>query len=309
MRVATDITKLVGQTPLVALRRLNEGATIYAKLEYFNPAGSVKDRIAVAMIDAAERSGEITPGVSTLVEATSGNTGVALAMVAAARGYRCVLVMPDTLSRERRGLMRGYGAELVLTPGADGMKGARARAEELVAEIEHSFAVHQFENPANPDVHYHTTAEEVWRDTDGLVDIFVGGVGTGGTISGTGKRLKELKPGVRIVAVEPAVSPVFSGGTPSPHPIQGIGPGFVPENYDASVVDEIVLVPNRDAFETAIALAKQEGLLVGISSGAAVWAALQLAKRPENATSTIVVVIPDSGERYLSTSLFEGLSD
>jgi cysteine synthase A len=311
MDIANDITELVGKTPLVRINHLapKGGATILAKLEYFNPAGSVKDRIAVAMLDAAESAGVITPGVTTIVEATSGNTGIALSMVCAARDYRCVLTMPDTMSRERRMLLRGYGAELILTPGADGMTGAKKRAEEIAEGVGDFFVTHQFENPVNPMIHYLTTAQEIWHDTDGDVDILVAGVGTGGTISGAGKRLKEYREDIYTVAVEPAASPVLSGGEKSPHPIQGIGAGFVPNNYDPTMVDEIVTVENSDAFSTARLLATREGLLVGISAGAAMWAARRVADRPENAGKVVVVILPDFGERYLSTSLFEGLGE
>jgi len=310
MRIAEDITELIGNTPLVRLRRLTEGlnATVLAKLEFFNPAGSVKDRIAVAMIDAAEEAG-LLKGDVTVVEPTSGNTGIALAMVCAARGYKCIFTMPETMSKERRMLLRGYGAELVLTPGPDGMGGAIARAKEIAEGPGHFFMPQQFENPANPAIHRRTTAEEIWNDTDGTVDVVVGGVGTGGTISGVGEVLKERKPEVSIVAVEPAASPVLSGGVKGPHPIQGIGAGFVPKNYDAAVVDEIIAVTNEDSFATARSLATDEGLLVGISSGAATFAALEIAKRPSSAGLTIVVIIPSFGERYLSTALFEGLGD
>jgi cysteine synthase A len=310
MRVADDITQLIGNTPLVRLRTLAEGrgATVLAKLEFFNPAGSVKDRIAVAMIDAAERDGLLKPG-TTVVEPTSGNTGIALAMVCAARGYSCIFTMPETMSKERRMLLRGYGAELVLTPGPDGMGGAIAKAKEIAEGPGNYFMPQQFENPANPEIHRRTTAEEIWDDTDGTVDVVIAGVGTGGTISGIGEVLKERKPAVKIIAVEPAASPVLSGGVKGPHPIQGIGAGFVPANYDASVVDEIIQVSNEDSFSTARSLATTEGLLVGISSGAATWAALQVAARPESAGKTIVVVLPSFGERYLSTALFEGLGD
>jgi cysteine synthase len=310
MRIAEDITELIGNTPLVRLRRVTDGlhATVVGKLEFFNPAGSVKDRIAVAMIDAAEEAGLLSGDV-TIVEPTSGNTGIALAMVCAARGYKCVFTMPETMSKERRMLLRGYGAELVLTPGPDGMGGAIARAQEIAEGPGRFFMPQQFENPANPAIHRRTTAEEIWNDTDGTVDIVVGGVGTGGTISGVGEVLKERKPEISIVAVEPAASPVLSGGAKGPHPIQGIGAGFVPKNYDAAVVDEIVQVTNEDAFATARSLATEEGLLVGISSGAATFAALEIAKRPSSAGLTIVVIIPSFGERYLSTALFEGLGD
>jgi len=309
-RIANDITELTGATPLVRLRRVTEGAPaeVVAKLESFNPAGSVKDRIGVAMIDAAEQAGLIGPDTIVL-EPTSGNTGIALAMVCAARGYKCVLTMPETMSTERRMLLRAYGAQLILTPGAEGMAGAIARAEELAKTDSRYFIPQQFENPSNPAVHRATTAEEIWSDTDGGVDVLVAGVGTGGTITGTGAVLKERKPSVRVVAVEPAASPVLSGGQKGPHPIQGIGAGFVPGVLDTDLVDEIVLVGNDDAFSMARRLASEEGLLVGISSGAATWAAVQLAHRPENAGKLIVVVLPSYGERYLSTALFADLAD
>ena len=309
-RIANDITELIGNTPLVRIRRLNNGvgAEILAKLEYFNPAHSVKDRIGVAMIDAAEEAGLIGPETIVL-EPTSGNTGIALAMVCAARGYHCAFTMPETMSKERRALLRGYGAELILTPGPDGMGGAIAKAEELAASDSRYFIPQQFNNPANPAIHRTTTAEEIWRDTDGQVDIFVAGVGTGGTITGVGEVLKERKPSVQIIAVEPAASPVLSGGAKGPHPIQGIGAGFVPKNFNPDVVDEIITVENDDAFDTAHRAAREEGLLVGISSGAALWAALKVGARPENAERQIVVVIPSFGERYLSTPLFAGLAD
>jgi len=308
--IADDITQLIGNTPLVRLRRVSEGAVaeIAAKLEFFNPAHSVKDRIAVAMIDAAEKAGLLTPD-TTIVEPTSGNTGIALAMVCAARGYRCIFTMPETMSRERRMLLRGYGAELVLTPGPAGMSGAIAKAEEIAKGDGRFFIPQQFENPANPAIHRETTAEEIWSDTDGRVDIVVAGVGTGGTITGVGQVLKERKPSVQLVAVEPAASPVLSGGAKGPHPIQGIGAGFVPAILDVSLLDEIITVENEDAFATARRMATDEGLLVGISSGAAVWAALKVAHRKENAGKLIVVIIPSFGERYLSTKLFEGLGD
>ena len=310
MRIADDITQLIGGTPLVRFRRVTEGAgaEVLGKLEFFNPGGSVKDRIAVAMIDAAEASGALTHG-TTVVEPTSGNTGIALAMVCAARGYRCIFTMPETMSKERRMLLRGYGAELVLTPGPDGMGGAIAKAQEIAAGEGNYFVPQQFENPANPAIHRATTAEEIWADTDGTVDVVIGGVGTGGTISGIGEVLKERKPEIQIIAVEPAASPVLSGGAKGPHPIQGIGAGFIPVNYDASVVDEVIAVSNDDALAAARLLATTEGLLVGISSGAASWAALEVARRPENAGKRIVVIIPSFGERYLSTVLFEGLGD
>jgi cysteine synthase A len=311
MRIAASVTDLIGNTPLVRLNRVTEGAgaTVVAKLEFFNPGHSVKDRIAVAMIEAAERDGKIGPG-TVIVEPTSGNTGIGLAMVCAARGYKLIITMPETMSRERRQLLRAYGAELVLTPGPDGMGGAIAKAREIVAaNPDTHFLPQQFENPANPAIHRSTTAEEIWRDTDGQVDILVAGVGTGGTITGVGEVLKERKPGVQVVAVEPDASPVLSGGAKGPHPIQGIGAGFVPPILNTGIYDEIIRVANDDAFETARNVATQEGVLVGISSGAAVWAALQLAKRPENAGKLIVVVIPSFGERYLSTALFQHLAD
>lgn len=310
MRIANTITDLIGNTPLVKLNRVTEGcvATVAAKLEFFNPAHSVKDRIAVAMLDAAEQAGKIQPD-TVIVEPTSGNTGIGLAMVCAARGYKLVITMPETMSKERRQLLKAYGAELILTPGPDGMGGAIAKAKALVDEFPDTyFMPQQFENPANPAIHRHTTAEEVWNDTDGKVDIFVAGVGTGGTITGVGEVLKARKPGVQIVAVEPDASPVLSGGAKGPHPIQGIGAGFVPAILNTDVYDEIIRVQNEDALRTAREVASKEGILVGISSGAAVWSALQLAKRPENAGKLIVVVIPSFGERYLSTVLFEHLA-
>ena len=309
-KIASDITVLIGGTPLVRIRRLNAGAgaEILAKLEYFNPAHSVKDRIGVAMIDAAEKAGLI--GADTVIlEPTSGNTGIALAMVAAARGYRCAFTMPETMSKERRALLRAYGAELILTPGPDGMGGAIAKAEEMAAGDSRYFIPQQFNNPSNPAIHRTTTAEEIWHDTDGNVDIFIAGVGTGGTITGVGEVLKERKPSVRVIAVEPAASPVLSGGVKGPHPIQGIGAGFVPNNLNVDVIDEIITVANEDAFDTAHRAAREEGLLVGISAGAALWAALQVGARAENVQKQIVVIIPDFGERYLSTPLFAGLAD
>lgn len=309
-RIAEDVTRLVGGTPLVRIRRLtgDTGADVLAKLESFNPANSVKDRIGVAMIDAAERAGLIGPD-TIVVEPTSGNTGIALAMVCAARGYRCAFTMPETMSRERRALLRAFGAELHLTPGPDGMAGAIAKANELAAADPRYFIPQQFENPANPEIHRTTTAEEIWDDTDGAVDVVVAGVGTGGTITGVGQVLKERKPSVRIVAVEPADSAVLSGGPKGPHQIQGLGAGFVPDVLDTSVIDEIVQVGNDEALDFARRAASEEGLLVGISSGAALWAAREVASNPENAGKTIVVVLPDLGERYLSTALFAGLAD
>ena len=310
MRIADDVTQLIGKTPLVRLQRVTDGAgaQVVAKLEFYNPANSVKDRIGVAMIDAAERDGLIGPD-TIILEPTSGNTGIALAMVCAARGYRCTLTMPESMSLERRQLLRLLGAELVLTPAAGGMPGAIAKAEELAKSDQRYFVPQQFENPANPAIHRATTAEEVWQDTDGAVDIFVSGVGTGGTITGVGEVLKERKPSVRLVAVEPAASPVLSGGEKGPHPIQGIGAGFVPAVLDLDIVDEIVKVGNEAAFDMARRLAREEGLIVGISSGAAVWAAVQEARRPQNAGKLIVVVVPDFGERYLSTALFDDLGE
>jgi cysteine synthase A len=305
VKIAEDITALIGGTPLVRLRGISErsGATIVGKLESFNPGGSVKDRIGLSMIDAAEEAGLISPDKTTIVEPTSGNTGIALAMVAAGRGYRVVLTMPETMSVERRNLLRAYGAELVLTPGAQGMKGAIARADELGREIEGAFVPQQFENPANPEVHRRTTAEEVWADTDGEVDVFVAGVGTGGTVTGVGEVLRERKPGVKIVAVEPTDSPVLSGGQPGPHKIQGMGAGFVPKALNTQVYDEVVQVTNEQAFEAARELAF-EGILVGISSGANAYAAYLVGSRPENEGKLIVTVMCDTGERYLSTVLF-----
>ena len=310
MKIADDITQLIGNTPLVRLRHVagETSAQVLAKLEYFNPAHSVKDRIGVAMIDAAEAAGLIGPDTIVL-EPTSGNTGIALAMVCAARGYKCAFTMPETMSKERRALLRGYGAELFLTPGPDGMGGAIAKAEELAKADPRYFIPQQFENPANPAIHRATTAEEIWNDTDGTVDIFVAGVGTGGTITGVGEVLKERKPGVQVIAVEPEASPVLSGGAKGPHPIQGIGAGFVPAILDTEVYDEVITVANDDALATARRAAREEGLLVGISSGAAIWAAAQVAQRPENAGKTIVVIVPSFGERYLSTVLFADLVD
>ncbi|QOY94101.1 cysteine synthase A [Massilia sp. UMI-21] len=309
MRIANDVTELIGNTPLVRIRRLapNAGAEIVGKLEFQNPAHSVKDRIGLAMIEAAERAGLIKPD-TVIVEPTSGNTGIALAMVCAARGYRCRLVMPETMSNERRMLLRAYGAELVLTPGSEGMLGAIRRAEELVAADPRCFMPQQFNNPANPEVHRNTTAEEIWRDTDGKVDILVAGIGTGGTITGVSEVLKARKPGFQSIAVEPEASPMLSKGTKGPHPIQGIGAGFVPAVLNTGIYDEVIAVKNEDAFETARAAAREEGLLVGISSGAALWAAIQVAQRTENAGKLIVTILPSFGERYLSTALYANLA-
>ncbi|WP_296408899.1 cysteine synthase A [Zoogloea sp.] len=308
MRIANNVAELIGNTPLVKLNRLApaNGATVALKLEFFNPAHSVKDRIAAAMLDAAEAAGKIGPD-TVILEPTSGNTGIGLAMVCAARGYKCAFVMPETMSRERKLLLKAYGANLILTPGPEGMPGAVKKAEELAAADPRYFIPQQFENPANPAIHRKTTAEEIWADTDGQVDIFVSGVGTGGTVTGVGEVLKERKPGVKVVAVEPAASPILSGGQRGPHPIQGIGAGFVPGILNTQVYDEVVQVPNDAALDTARRLATEEGLLVGISSGAAVWAALQVAERPENAGKLVVVIIPSFGERYLSTVLFQHL--
>lgn len=310
MNIANDVTGLVGNTPLVRINRLLAGAKaqVLAKLEFYNPAHSVKDRIGLSMIEAAEQAGQIRSD-TIIIEPTSGNTGIALAMVCAARGYRCTLVMPETMSRERRMLLRAYGAELILTPGGEGMVGAIRKAEEMVESDQRYLMLQQFNNPANPDVHRRTTAEEIWRDTDGQADILVAGIGTGGTITGVGEVIKARKPGFRCVAVEPDASPVLSGGVKGPHPIQGIGAGFVPQVLNTQIYDEIVRVKNDDAFDYARRAAREEGLLVGISSGAALWAAGQVAQRPENEGKIIVVIIPSFGERYLSTPLFAGLAD
>jgi cysteine synthase A len=311
MKIANNITELVGNTPLVRLNRVTvgTGATIAAKLEFYNPAHSVKDRIGIAMIDAAEKAGRIKPD-TVIVEPTSGNTGIALAMVAAARGYKLILTMPETMSKERRILLRAYGAELILTPGSEGMGGAIRKAEELAAsDPERYFIPQQFKNPANPEIHRKTTAEEIWKDTDGKIDYFIAGVGTGGTITGVGEVLKARKPAITVIAVEPDASPVLSGEPKGPHPIQGIGAGFVPDILNTKIYDEIIRVKGGDALETARRMAREEGLLVGISAGAATWAALQVANRPEAKGKLIVVIIPDFGERYLSTDLYKDLAD
>jgi cysteine synthase A len=306
MAIAKNVTELIGKTPLVRINRLNANskAEVVAKLESFNPLSSVKDRIGLSLIEDAEKRGILNKD-SVIIEPTSGNTGIALAFVAAVKGYRLIITLPETFSVERRKLLKIFGAELVLTDGTKGMKGAIAKAEELAQQIPHSFIPQQFNNPANPEVHRKTTAEEVWNDTDGKVDIFIGGVGTGGTITGVGEVLKKRKKSVQIIAVESEKSPVLSGGQPGPHKIQGISPGFVPGNYNPNTVDEIIKVKEEDAGATSRAAAKQEGLLIGISSGAALWAALQVAQRPENAGKLIVVLLPDTGERYLSTWLFD----
>ena len=307
MKVYKNVTELIGKTPLLELAHIEKEdklkATVLAKLELFNPAGSVKDRVANAMIEDAEKTGKLKPD-SVIIEPTSGNTGVGLSAIAAAKGYRIIIVMPETMSIERRNLMKAYGAELVLTDGAKGMKGAIAKANELAEEIPNSFIPGQFTNPVNPATHEATTGVEIWNDTDGKVDIFVAGVGTGGTVSGVGKALKAKNPNVKIVAVEPKSSPVLSGGASGPHKIQGIGAGFIPDTLDTSIYDEVIQVENEAAFETGRRIARAEGVLVGISSGAAVWAAIELAKRPENKGKTIVALLPDTGERYLSTAMF-----
>ena len=308
MKIANDVTELVGNTPLVRLHRViaGSGATVLAKLEFFNPGSSVKDRIAVAMLDAAQAAGKIGPD-TVVLEPTSGNTGIGLAMVCAARGVKCAFTMPETMSRERKLLLKAYGAELILTPGSEGMSGAINKARALAETDARYFIPQQFENPANPAVHRSTTAEEIWRDTDGQVDIFIAGVGTGGTVTGVGEALKAKNPKIQVIAVEPDASPVLSGGAKGPHPIQGIGAGFVPAVLNTGIYDEVVRVANGDALAMAGRMAKEEGLLVGISSGAATWAALQVAKRPENTGKNIVVIVPSCGERNLSTVLFEHL--
>ena len=309
MKVHSDITKIVGNTPLVRINHVTDGAAaeVYAKLEFYNPTSTVKDRIGIAMVDAAEAAGALKPG-GTIVEATSANTGIALAMVGAARGYKTILTMPDSMSKERRALLRAFGAELVLTPAAEGMKGAVAKAEELGAK-DGAVLVRQFENAANPEIHRKTTAQEIWNDTDGKVAALVAGIGTGGTITGIGQVLKEKNPDVKVFAVEPAASPILNGGSPSGHPIQGIGPNFVPPILDTKVYDEVLDAPSDEAINYARRAAKEEGLLVGISSGAALWGAAQIAKRPEFAGKIIVVIIPSFGERYLSTVLYQDLMD
>jgi cysteine synthase len=309
MRIADDVTKLIGNTPLVRLNRITEGcaATVAAKLEFFNPAHSVKDRIGVSMVEAMEREGKLVPGRSVIVEPTSGNTGIALAMVAAAKGYRCVIAMPESVSTERRKVLKLLGAELILTPASEGMKGAIRRALELLSEIPGAVMPQQFENPANPAIHEATTAEELWRDTDGGMDIFVAGVGTGGTLTGVGRVWRPRKPSLRIVAVEPVHSAVISGGQPGPHKIQGLGAGFIPANLDTRFIDEVVQVSNDESFAMARRLAREEGILGGISSGAAAQAAVAVARRPESAGKLVVFVVPSTSERYISTDLFAGL--
>jgi cysteine synthase len=310
MKIARTVTDLIGNTPLVKINRLTEGcvAEVVAKLEFYNPAHSVKDRIGVAMIEAAEKAGKIKPD-TIILEPTSGNTGIALAFVCAARGYKCTLIMPETMSKERRMLLRAYGAELVLTPGPEGMPGAIRKAEEMAAADPRYFIPQQFKNPANPEVHRVTTAEEIWNDTDGKADILVSGIGTGGTITGVGEVIKARKPSFQCIAVEPDASPVLSGGQRGPHPIQGIGAGFVPDILNTKIYDEVIRVTNDDSFAIARRMAREEGLLVGISSGAAMWAALEVARRAENKGKMLVVIIPSFGERYLSTPLFANLAD
>ena len=309
MKIAKDVTELIGNTPLIRVNKLCSDcqAEIVAKLEFYNPGNSVKDRIGLSMIEAAEQSGKVKPG-TTIVEPTSGNTGIALAMVCAARGYHCILTMPESMSHERRMLLRAFGAELVLTPASGGMGAAIQKAQEIVDQNPNAVMLNQFENPANPEIHRETTAEEIWQDTDGKVDILVAGIGTGGTITGVGEVLKKRKPSVEVVAVEPAESPVLSGGEKGPHPIQGIGAGFVPGVLNTEVYDEVVTVSGEDAMQTSRRMAREEGLLVGISAGAAIWAAMQVGKRPENKGKLIVAIVPDYGERYLSTALFQDLA-
>ena len=309
MKVYSNITEVVGNTPLVRINKITDGAEaqVYAKLEFYNPTSTVKDRIGIAMVDAAERSGQLKAG-GTIIEATSGNTGIALAMVGAARGYKVILTMPDSMSKERRALLRAFGAELVLTPAAEGMRGAVAKAEEL-GQVPGSVLVRQFANEANPEIHRQTTAQEIWNDTDGKVAALVAGIGTGGTITGVGQTLKKLNPNIKVFAVEPAASPILNGGSPSGHPIQGIGPNFIPEILDTKVYDEVLDVPNEEALSYARRAAKEEGILAGISSGAALWGAAQIAKRPEFTGKIIVVIIPSFGERYLSTVLYQDLMD
>ena len=307
MRIYENLTELIGNTPLVKINKMNTGyAQIAAKVEYFNPAGSIKDRIALSMIEEAEKQGLIKAGETTIIEPTSGNTGIGLALVALIKGYRLILTMPESMSKERRDILKAYGAELVLTPGAKGMQGAVDEANRLHEEIKNSYIPQQFKNSANPKMHYNTTAEEIWKDTDGKVDIVVAGVGTGGTISGIAKKLKEKKPSVKAYAVEPASSPVLTKGHSGPHQIQGIGANFVPDNYNSSVVDEVITVTNEDAITTARALGNTEGIFAGISSGAAIWAAAELSKREENKGKLIVVILPDTGMRYLSSVMFQG---
>lgn len=306
MKIYNNITELIGNTPIVKINRMNNGnANVAVKVEYFNPAGSVKDRAALSMIEAAEKQGILTPGKTVIIEPTSGNTGIGLALIALVKGYRLILTMPDSMSKERRDVLKAYGAELVLTPGAKGMQGAVDEAERLHKEIADSFVPQQFNNPANPQIHYETTAEEIWNDTDGKVDIVVAGVGTGGTISGIGKKLKEKNPDIKAIAVEPAASPVLTKGQAGPHQIQGIGANFVPGNYNANVVDEVITVTNEDAVKTAKEIAKQEGIFAGISSGAALWAALELSKIAENKDKLIIAILPDTGMRYLSSVMFQ----